>query len=35
MRFTMRFDIAAALIALVITGDMELTRLWFAIWHLR
>lgn len=30
-----RVDIAAAVIALLITGDGELARFWFAAWHIR
>ena len=35
MKFKVRMDVLAAVVAFAVTRDFELTRLWFAVWHLR
>jgi hypothetical protein len=35
IQMRIRLEIAAPIIALVLTGDTELARLWFAIWYVR
>lgn len=34
MQFKIRADVAAAVVAFILTRDVEFTRLAFAMWHL-